>query len=309
MNSRLKILVGLYFGSMVLSGLLSPWVYWGVIKVSEGSSLEIITYLAQKEFPDYFDRFRWLAVLLGFPWLVKACLNRGEERKHFWRKIGFFAFRNSQKTLIRSFIIGSLLILSVVIAQIIAGQFYWRETFYQNMGSLFLNSLLGAILVSVFEEGLFRGVLFRIFLSFFRPIIAIIVSALFFAYVHFKMPDIFWESTSKEVYWYSGLQVAWGTLTGLAYTIRWVEFINLTLLGIILSSWTYQRQQLWSAIGFHAGAVFILLLAHRSFQIKGIEWAWFFGSSSIKDGFLCTILLASLVFWNFWRVPLKKIFD
>ena len=306
MNKSFRILFGLYFGSMVISGLLSPWVYWGVLKLSEQSSLEVIAYLAQKEFPDYFDRFRWLGVLLGLPWLIRASLNNEDSLSHFWQRIGFFAFRQNQETMIRSFLIGSFFIIFIVFIQITTGQFNLRESLYLNAWSLLLHSLLGGILISVLEEWLFRGVLFRVFLKSFSPGIAIILGSLFFAYVHFKMPDVFWESISKDVKWHTGLQVAWGTLTGLSHTFSWVEFINLTLLGIILSLWTQQSQRIWAAVGFHAGAVFIMLLAHRSLEIKGTGWVWFCGSSSIKDGILCTLILTILVFWNLSRAHKRK---
>ena len=306
MNNSLKIFVILYFGSMVISGIISPWVYWGVLKLSEVSSLEVITYLAQKEFPDYFDRFRWLGVLFGLPWLIRACLQTGDSLSHFWQRIGFFAFKQNAKIMIRFFLMGSSFVVFIVIVQIIIGQFHWRDAFFLKPWSLLFHSLMGGILVSFFEEWLFRGVLFQIFLKSFRPGIAIILGSLFFAYVHFKMPDIFWESTDKGVYWYSGFQVAWGTLTGLSHTFRWIDFTNLTLLGVILTLWTQQSQKLWSAVGFHAGAVFIMLLSHRSLEIKGMGWSWFCGSSSIKDGILCTLILTILIFWNLSRTTRRE---
>ena len=66
----LYYLFAVYLGSLLFAALVSPWAYHGIqwlYGVFPDSSK--LKYLAYKGFEDYFDRLRWVPVVLALPWL------------------------------------------------------------------------------------------------------------------------------------------------------------------------------------------------------------------------------------------------
>lgn len=118
-------------------------------------------------------------------------------------------------------------------------------------------ALVSGILVGIFEETLFRGVLFGAMRRHyaFAPTAAAVSFA--YAIVHFLDRSAL---AVDAVAWNSGFESAMHALDGLAYPPDyWDSFVALFLLGVLFC-WVRERIGLWWCIGLHASWVFAIRL-------------------------------------------------
>ena len=122
------------------------------------------------------------------------------------------------------------------------------------MAAIF-NAIGAAVVVAVMEEILFRGGMFGGLRKFFYWPLALFVSSMIYALVHFLQRADF----TGAVNWHSGLVLLPRMLGGFADFHALVpDFFNLTLAGVLLGL-AYQRTgNLYFSIGLHAGWVFWL---------------------------------------------------
>ncbi|HQU09615.1 MAG TPA: type II CAAX endopeptidase family protein, partial [Opitutales bacterium] len=188
------------------------------------------TYLVHKGFDDYFDRLRWVAFILGLPWLI-----------HHWglwslTRLGFPRGSKTKRTLCRGILIGVVAVVLVAGAQSFFHVISWNigndET---KIALIVLKSLLGGLAIGFLEELVFRGLVFRVFYTAMPVWLAMLGTSLFFAYTHFKMPDSIWLLTDQQVHVDSGFFVAYWTLLGITENFQLWPFVNLTLLGLLLN--------------------------------------------------------------------------
>ncbi|MEM9620390.1 MAG: CPBP family intramembrane glutamic endopeptidase [Pseudomonadota bacterium] len=120
-------------------------------------------------------------------------------------------------------------------------------------------ALLGSCLLSVFEETLFRGVLYTYLLSHHGVLIAGLVSSLLYAVVHFVEPDG-GAHLLVDGAWVGGWRYTGAALAGLFQpSLYWDSFLSLFMLGVLFA---YLRHEygLWTSIACHAAWVFALRL-------------------------------------------------
>ena len=131
------------------------------------------------------------------------------------------------------------------------------------LGSEFLlfvvGACVGAMLVSLFEEILFRGVLLSAMSRTTGFAVAATVSSLLYSGVHFFGSEV--EFTSA-VTWYSGLTHAAAAFAATSADLaEWDSFVSLFILGILLCV-VRQRYGLWWCIGLH----WVWVLVIRTFK-------------------------------------------
>jgi len=131
----------------------------------------------------------------------------------------------------------------------------WREL---------LLAITSGLLVGVFEESLFRGVLF----GFLRRTGGFILSAslvgVLYASVHFLQVA---NESAGAVYWYTGYGYVGQAFAGLADPGGyWDAFLALFLLGLLFC-WVREQYGLWWCIGLHAG----LVCAIRMFKVLTVR--------------------------------------
>jgi membrane protease YdiL (CAAX protease family) len=118
-------------------------------------------------------------------------------------------------------------------------------------------ALVSGILVGIFEETLFRGVLFGAMRHRFAFAPTAVAVSFVYALVHFldrSALDV------DAVAWYSGFETAMNALRGLSYPPDyWDSFVALFLLGALFC-WVRERVGLWWCIGLHASWVFAIRL-------------------------------------------------
>lgn len=310
----LRLLCLVYFGSLIFAALLAPWVYHAMVWWFEVSPNSLNSYLAYKGFEDYFDRLRWIPVVLALPWVLAKC------RLWSLRRLGMGLETPQRKRMRKWFYIGCLLMGTVAFAQLQFSPASLRvELSLGSIIGILLKALVGGLLLGLLEETVFRGLILRLFYTAGGPIVALLLGSLFFAYVHFKMPDRMWNDAFppeitpaeaqvyalehgkpppldlKRVNAWSGFYVAWGTIIGITQDFQWVKFLNLFALGCVLSLLTLRSRSLMPAIGMHAGLVFIMLSYRKLAVIP--ERSLFLGGDGIVDGLfpLCLLTLLSIL--------------
>ena len=304
----LRVLLFVYLGALLFSALVSPYVYHAVGWWFVNYPNELNTYLVGKEYPDYFDRFRWVFVLLGLPFIFRACQLAPSTRPNTiatgLETLGFTKSGYRPRQFFKVFYLGACLLGLVVLVQFLNAEISLRGSIHSKIWNVLLSSLFGALLLGVLEEWLFRGLIRRIFEAAMGEPIGLVVASLFFAYAHFKMPDVVWEASDQTVNIWGGLYVAWWTLIGITVNFNLFYFINLFLLGWVLCLWVKDKQSIWPAVAFHAGLVFVMLLVNKIIRIDAGENTWWLGTARIADGALATIPLGLLLVYFLIRKKL-----
>ncbi len=297
------LLVLVYMGAIIFASIFGPLVYWAMQTWAESAPNQLNTYLADKDFLRYFDRLRWLPVILLLPWLLKRC------RLFSLQKLGFGSIRKTAigGPTLRWIAIGAGLILIAAVGQGMAmGLEIETALTALEAVQILLTAFASALLIGFIEEAVFRGMILRMFYTALKPIPSILLSSLFFASVHFKkIPEEIWNNDSAMVTIGSGFYVGFWTLLSVVQTFELVRFLNLFLFGTILCLLFLRTGSLWPCAGFHGGVVFVRSLYDKWFNLGSQSSNSFWGSGVILDGYFATILLLSLCSWlcKGWKVP------
>lgn len=283
----------IFFGAMVFAAIFSPLLYFAV-KAWAASSPETLpnwlaTRMEPQDFPRYFDRVRWLPVLLCLPWLFR------------WtglfslRRLGYGEPRRAPLPLLKWWLAGLLMLVAVALVQWAAVGATVSPDF--TAGYLLEKLALGLVsglIVALLEEMIFRGLIFRLFYTALRPIPAVVLAALFFAYVHFK--HVSWPE-GQEVHWWSGFEVCWQVAGGFILHPDWWKFANLFAAGAFLNLLFLRSGSLWPCVGVHAGWVCFRAVYTRFVNIPAGDSQWLWGSQTMLDGLLPLLPLAALCAW------------
>lgn len=282
----LLYLLTLLFASLLLAAILSPLVFRGISEWAATAPNPLNTYLAEKSFPRYFDRLRWLAVLLALPWLIRRC------GLWSWGALGLAPIGRAWGEFLRWAGLGFALLLVVVAVQFSLGTIHSINAMTgPELIGLIFSALLSGLLVGFLEEIVFRGVVFRIFYTALRPIPAAVVSSLLFASLHFKrIPASLWPEDSP-VTAMSGLEVAFWTIFSVAQTFDLQRFLTLFLVGFVLALVFVRKRSLWACWGMHAAWVWLLVVNPSLYQVSDTAGASFLGTQRLIDGWLTPSLL------------------
>ncbi|NRA28420.1 MAG: CPBP family intramembrane metalloprotease [Opitutales bacterium] len=282
-------LVTVYFGALGFAAITSPWVY-NAIQSWHASAPNVLTEeIADNDLEDYFDRQRWLWVLICLPWLVRSL------RFSSWREAGFAWAGSEWKRLLSYFGLGLALLAALGVLRVSTASAVW-EAEWGAVPSILMKSLIGAVILAILEESVFRTLIWRAF-SLWRPVIGgLVLSSIFFAYTHYKMPknvelELVGAATVAD-----GFFIAGWTLVGVVRDATLLDFLNLSLLGVWLTMLRLRSGSLAPCIGLHAGIVFGLLVLVRFVDFESAPHAWLLGNSGMRDGIFATaIFLAGIL--------------
>jgi len=282
-------LVLLYAFALFFAACISPVIYHLIQYWASIMPNDLNQYLARKSFDDYFDRMRWIPLIVAFIWLVRT------GKIEFWKKEDVYRKNNSMISVyIKGICMGGLLMLFIVVVQYFFTDFtYEAHAFnFTNLVSIFSKAMLSAFVVGMLEEIVFRGIVLQALKSAFKPITAILLGALVFAYMHFKMPGAIWEATDQTVSWDSGFFVAYYTLFGVFYSFKLILFLNLFAMGLYLGVVIFRTGSLVYCIGMHSMFIVFLLSYYKLFKVQSVEHLkWLLGGSEIVNGLLPAIIL------------------
>ena len=178
-------LLGLYTFGLLFAAIVSPLVYILIQDIARHHHNGIAAYVEEKGLSQTFDRMRWFWYLLAVPFLLCKC--------------GFFSHQGlgvslngiNRSNCYYAFTIGCLSIITIAFVQNLSlGN---QARLLVSDGSLLslvvttlIFALFSGLILSIVEEVLLRGVLFRLFYTALTPFAAAVISALLFAALHFK---------------------------------------------------------------------------------------------------------------------------
>ncbi len=173
-----------------------------------------------------------------------------------------------------------------------------RALAWPDSGALILkhfgNAIGAAVLVSVLEEAVFRGVVFGALKRHLSLVAAVGISSFIYALVHF------FERTQHEgeVIWSSGLALLPKMLRGFGAWDQIIPgFFALTIAGIVLAMAVRATGNLYFSIGLHAGWIFWLKTYKFFTRPVDESHAWFWGTGKLIDGWVAFAVLLATWWW------------
>lgn len=293
----LTILVG-YFAWVFLGGALAaPWIH-ALVQMAAGT-FDFLGSLAQFPFHRYLSRTIQIFAVLGL-WLFVR------ELRVAWRVSGRAARPMARWwNLSAGFLLAlaSVALVAGTLALIGARQFNFSHS-AAEVGGHFLKASLAGVLVAVFEEILFRGVLFAWLRQTTSLIPALLVSSATYALLHFmKSPE-----HTGAVLWSTGLTMLPALLAFFADPqMLWPAGLNLFVVGLILA-WAFHRSgALHFSIGLHGGWI-LWGKSYGFFTSEGNAGTnAFWGSGKMLDGWfllgvLC-LVFGCVASFRFQKLP------
>jgi membrane protease YdiL (CAAX protease family) len=268
-------------------GLLAPWLYWAA------NGTEILQSNPQP-FHRFVTRSFLLIALLGLWPLAYYC------RLDTWRAVGLKRERGWLKELGKGFLLGFASLGVVAAGAVLAGNrilFFGHEL--STIGSALAMAAGTAIVVSFFEELLFRGVVFGALRQVYHWSIALLASSALFSVLHFFHKPV----PSGDLTWSSGLQLLPAMMGGFVDPALVVPgFFVLLLAGAVLAAVYQRRGALFFSIGVHAGWIF-WLKSYGVFTRNGpVPNQPLWGTVKMIDGWMaCVVLLLTLLCVVWWR--------
>lgn len=273
-QSEIGAAVGWVLCSLVLAALISPWLYQAgmhLAEVAENQTLPaLVEWLAaacgRSRFSRYYDRALLLSALVFLPLL-------------FRRIRTLRAIHGTGPVDIGVRIPWQSALSQVVLGCAIAGGMLWAMAAMLDMvgayapaanppapSRLLSKILVSAVVVSVLEECLFRGLLLGLWLRFARPATACLGSALLFAFMHFLKPP---EGAliANPADGLAGFELLGKMLLHFTDPCFFVtDFATLLACGLILAWVRVRTGALWFSIGMHAGWIIIFKGSNLLYQ-------------------------------------------
>jgi hypothetical protein len=282
----------IYLVVVFLGGaLLAPWLYRLVQSAAPSFPL-----LAQAPFHRYMNRSLLLLALAGLWPLLRGFGTTSA------RDIGLLPPRGQWKKFWGGLLFGSLTLAVAAGMALGSGNRTLAQnlTAHQIVGTIF-SAIAAAVVVAFLEEILFRGGIFGgLRRNFYWPL-ALAVSSVIYALMHFLHP----ADPAGPVAWNTGLVLLPRMFDGFMEFHALVPgFLTLMLAGILLGL-AYQRTgNLYFSIGLHAGWIFWLKTYGAFTADAPRAMTWFYGTGRLIDGWLTFLVLAAtLAVFNF--LPLK----
>jgi uncharacterized protein len=279
--------LGFFFLSVFIgAALLAPGLYHLLHWMSE--HITALQGIANNPFHRYVNRSLLILGVAGlWPFLRQVRLSS-------WNDLGLARPAAHARIAAIGFLAGFGSLACVAVANLAFGA---RALDENRSFSAILEQLFGAamtaVLVGFIEELFFRGALFGSLRKSFPWPLALLLSSMIYALLHFfRRP-----AAATHVTWTSGFETLGQMLRGFTDASELVPgFFNLTLAGLILGL-AYQRlASLYFSIGLHAGWIFWLKFYGSVTKETSTAGAWFWGSRRLIDGWASSIVLLIVLF-------------
>lgn len=279
-------------GGILLGCLASPWVFEWLVNL--GRTNPRFEVLREVEFRSVTTRLILVLIVLGL-----------------WPALAFGRIRRPRfgegAYLPRGLAIGVVSMALLVGVGHVLGVYRFEIDPELRAVSECLELIVGAMLVGLIEEFLFRGLLFDTLRRATRFWPAAAIGSAFFAVVHFAKP----EPTTPIVHGHadSGLELARHMFYMGHESHHYFPFmLTLFVLGLVLCRVVERTGSLWYAVGLHAGWVFAMRLGGYLSQHVDGDWNWLYGiSDKVEKSYAALFLL--LVFLLWFCLPGRKIKD
>lgn len=262
--------------------LLAPWLYWLAQEFAHS-----FPRIAAQPFNRYVDRSLIILALAGL-WPLLRALGMTS-----WHEVGLVGPDGQWKKLSGGLLVGFLSLAIVAGLAIVCGnRVLTRTATAHEVVAAIFGAVGTAVVVAIMEEILYRGGVFGGLRKLFYWPLALVVSSMIYALVHFLHRADF----NGVVNWHSGLVLLPRMMSGFLDVPALVpDFFNLTLVGVLLGL-AYQRTgNLYFSIGLHAGWVFWLKTYGALSATAPGAATWFWGTSKMIDGWLTLIVLVGVL--------------
>jgi membrane protease YdiL (CAAX protease family) len=219
-----------------------------------------------------------------------------------WRDGGLASYglrgpRASWTAPVTAFAVAALLAAVLLAVGHAAGAWTWRaDVDAGSTAARIARFLPGALATALLEEWLFRGWMVRRLAGRLPLVAAALVAALLFGALHAFRPAFHARGTVRDPW--RGLQAIGEGLARLVDPAQFGPFfLGLTLFALALTAAWLRTGTLWTAVGAHAGAVWVLYgFSPLMRWAPGPAWA---GSKAVADGVPAWLVLAALalVLW------------
>lgn len=282
-------LLAVYIMSIIFAAIVTP-IFWTIIThISAVFNSTTCDYIINKGFAKTFDRVRMIPLFFMVIWLIKA----SGIKKLSDLLIKFDA--NGVLLFLTAFIVGMTIILALKSLHLLVGAVTFDGG---NVVLLLTRALISALLIATAEEIIFRNLLQNMFCERFGKILGVICISLIFAYLHSKIPNKISISSNTII---ASVECSFWMIFGVFANFNLINFLNLFLLGCVLSVLVIQTKSLMASIGFHAGIVTIMLTSHFLFTFEKVSNAIINGSkviNSVSATFILAILMLAILFKN-----------
>ena len=178
------------------------------------------------------------------------------------------------------------------------------DYFWLNLLLIFIKALLSGLAIGLIEESIFRGALFSGLYQKTSAIIAVSLTSLVYAAVHFLKYRALPEGT--EITWLTGLEMLPNAFFKLSYPNIIDHFLTLFTLGVLLAMIRIRNGNIAMCIGVHAGIVMTMKVTGRfSDYTPGNRFDFLVNWVDHTLGYLsfAWLLVLSIVYW---RIFLSK---
>lgn len=293
---------------LVLAAILTPPIFeWGKAFASENANKDLPSWLesARKsteraDFARFYNRVLMaVAIVLLYPFIRTFKTQTQANRAPLLSRLN--PGTQGWKDLLTGFIFAAGYMCIFIYLTTVLGWSNPKEKI--EIGSMLTSAATTAIIVSLLEEWLFRGVLFTMLVRSLSPFKAILGSAIFYAAVHFLKPSKFSTPIEDPTAADAGFILLSQIFEKFIHPSEFLGvFITLVAVGIVLAYAYYQSGKLWHSIGLHAGWVFCLKCYMDALKTTGNAPAVMFGKD-VREGLapLCFILLTSLTCYFYFK--------
>ena len=294
-----------YVGASLFASALTGPLYSAILWFDSAIPCRATKWLVGYEIDTYYDRLRWIPIIVGLPWMMKRC------GLFSLRNIGLPISAQSAYIFFKCFLAGFCVAAAIFGCQYAFGDVSWRGSAAREVVGVVAASLAGALLVAFLEELVFRCLIMRSIYTAFGAVSAVVLTSLFFAYKHFKVPDhILRESLPGGAHassWDIGYYVCYYDAIGISMLFNPVIFSCLTVFGAVLAMIYIRTKVLWGPIALHSGIVFAMLSYGKLFVQKETKLSPFLGGGGMTEGYLALGLLSAvlLVLIFGWRKRAK----
>ena len=285
-------IVGLFAASLLLGALLAAPVFNFVLCL--GRNFQSLESLRDVEFERVASRCVLIVLLLSSVPVFKRAGMRG------WRDVGFLPDGRWWKPAGLGLLIGSAATALIFVGGWALGAYEIRDILERGAVEKSMVYFVGALLVGVIEEGLFRGALFgalRRSVGFWGG--AVIASVVYSA-VHFAKP----RPPISAVYghWYSGFDL-------IPHMFNTVDMgpqsfplaLTLFLLGVVLCAFYQRTGSLYFSIGLHAGLVWLMRIGGYFLERNEARMPWLFGDSDVvSKSYIALFVMGAFMVVSLW---------
>lgn len=292
-----------YLGATIFAAIMTAPAFWTVQWYDSINPSETTKWLLGKNVGVYFDRMRWVPIVIGLPWVLAKC--------------GLFSLKNlginfslkSLATFGRYFLFGLVLAGIIFSAQFAFGISKVKTGFdSSDLISCATTAIFASLILAFLEELIFRGLIFRVCYCFSQPIIAALLCSLFFAYKHFKITGNFMNllpGGGHTAPWDVGWFFAYYDAVAIGSCFHFVQFASLAMFGMLLCAIYVRTKTLLAPIATHAALVFMIQTYRSAFDISTTEMTKYLGNAGMTNGIfplcLLTILFLIVVFAKFGK--------